>query len=67
VARRSGEIEMEEINARLDGNWQDISWTDRLKDKGQQAAGLHPLTSVMRELEDIFLSMGFDILDGPPH
>jgi phenylalanyl-tRNA synthetase alpha chain len=65
VARRSGEIEMEEINARLDGNWQDISWTDRLKDKGQQAAGLHPLTSVMRELEDIFLSMGFDILDGP--
>jgi phenylalanyl-tRNA synthetase alpha chain len=65
IAERSSRIEMEEINARLEKDWQDISWTDGLKDLGQQAAGLHPLTQVMRGLEDIFLSMGFDILDGP--
>jgi phenylalanyl-tRNA synthetase alpha chain len=26
--------------------------------------GLHPLTKVMREMEDIFISMGFEIADG---
>jgi phenylalanyl-tRNA synthetase alpha chain len=27
--------------------------------------GLHPLTQVQRELEDLFTSMGYDVLDGP--
>ncbi len=27
--------------------------------------GLHPITTVRRELEDLFTSMGFDVLDGP--
>ena len=65
IDARGQEIELEEINAKLAKNMQDISWTDRITDLGQQAAGLHPLTRVTRELEDIFLSMGFDILDGP--
>ncbi len=65
IETRSLEIEIEEINSKLEKNRQDISWTDRITDLGQQAAGLHPLTKVTRELEDIFLSMGFDILDGP--
>ena len=29
------------------------------------AGGLHPVTLVTRELEDIFTSMGYQILDGP--
>ena len=65
IDKRSQAIELEAINAKLEKNRQDISWTDRITDLGQQAAGLHPLTKVTRELEDIFLSMGFDILDGP--
>ena len=65
IEKRSRTIELEIINSKLSQNWQDISLTDSIKDKGQQAAGLHPLTRVTRELEDIFLSMGFDILDGP--
>lgn len=65
IQKRTKELELQEINAKLAKNWQDISWTDSIKDLGQQAAGLHPLTKVTRELEDIFLSMGFDILDGP--
>ena len=32
----------------------------------RQAAGsLHPITHVTRELEDLFLSMGYSVLDGP--
>lgn len=61
----STRVELDGINEKLSKSWQDISLTDQVKDKGQQAAGLHPLSKVMRELEDIFLSMGFDILDGP--
>jgi phenylalanyl-tRNA synthetase alpha chain len=34
-------------------------------EKGLTAAGLHPVTIVQREIEDIFLSMGFEVLDGP--
>jgi phenylalanyl-tRNA synthetase alpha chain len=34
---------------------------------GEQRGGgrLHPVTQVCRELEDIFLALGFDVLDGP--
>ncbi len=65
IDRRSQAIEIDAINEKLAENRMDISWTNKISDLGQQAAGLHPLTSVTRELEDIFLSMGFDILDGP--
>ncbi len=32
---------------------------------GQQYGSLHILTKVIAELEDIFISMGYDIVDGP--
>lgn len=65
IDKQSKKIELDEINEKLEKNKQDISWTRRITDNGQQSAGLHPITRVTRELEDIFLSMGFDILDGP--
>lgn len=30
-----------------------------------ERGGLHPITKVTRELEDLFLSMGYHVLDGP--
>ena len=38
----------------------DTTWPGRQKDLGH----LHPLTRFQRRIEDIFLSMGFEILDG---
>ncbi len=58
-------IEIEEINSKLGKNWQDITLNDFIKENGLNAAGYHPVTLVQREIEDIFISMGFDILDGP--
>lgn len=58
-------IEMADINTRLEKSWQDISFTDRVKAQGLDAAGYHPVTIIQREIEDIFISMGFHILDGP--
>lgn len=45
--------------------WIDISLRERDRAERVWEVGLHPVTIVQRELEDIFLSMGFDILDGP--
>ncbi len=39
----------------------DITWPGRVRELGH----LHPLTVFQRRIEDIFLSMGFEVLDGP--
>ncbi len=59
------EIELQEINEKLSKDKVDISLTDSVLDLGLQAAGFHPVTLVQQEIEDIFISMGFEVLDGP--
>lgn len=58
-------LELAEINEKLEKNWQDTSFTDSIKEGGIYPAGYHPVTIIQREIEDIFTSMGFEILDGP--
>ncbi len=58
-------MEREAINAKLAADWTDITLRRSLRAESVKESGLHPVTIVQRELEDIFLSMGFDILDGP--
>lgn len=59
------EIEVREVNEKLAENKIDFSLRESLFDNGLQAAGLHPVHQIQREVEDIFLSMGFEVLDGP--
>jgi len=42
-------------------NWIDVTVPGKLPDQGH----LHPITLVQEEIEDIFQSMGFSVLDGP--
>jgi len=65
IDNKLAQLEIGEINEKLEKNWQDISLRDSVRDFGMYSAGYHPVTIVQREIEDIFLSMGFDILDGP--
>jgi phenylalanyl-tRNA synthetase alpha chain len=58
-------IEAEEINKKLKLDRIDMSLTDLIQVKTIKHGGFHPRTIVQQEIEDIFLSMGFDILDGP--
>ena len=58
-------LERKKIDAELASDWTDITFRQSLKAGSVREAGLHPVSIVQRELEDIFLSMGFDILDGP--
>lgn len=65
IIQKLEDLEFEEINESLDKNWVDITFRESLFDLGLNQAGLHPITLVQREVEDIFFSMGFDVLDGP--
>ncbi len=65
VDARLREIEVEEINKKLAQDKIDITDRPRLREKGAKHGGLHPVALIQREVEDVFLSMGFDILDGP--
>lgn len=65
VADKLQEIEIEEINEKLASQKIDIGLRDSVKVSGSRHGGFHPRTLIRQEIEDIFLSMGFDILDGP--
>lgn len=58
-------IEVDVINEKLAKNKIDITLKQSLKHRGIQHGGHHPRTLIQQEIEDIFLSMGFEILDGP--
>ena len=58
-------IEIEAINEKLASQKEDLSLTDSVMASNTRHGGIHPVTIIQNEIEDIFLSMGFDILDGP--
>jgi len=51
----------EALRARLDAEWLDVT----LPAPGPRRGHLHPITRIRRELEDLFVSLGFAVLDGP--
>ena len=51
----------EALRTRLDSEWLDLT----LPAPGPRRGHLHPITRIQRELEDLFRSLGFAVLDGP--
>jgi phenylalanyl-tRNA synthetase alpha chain len=49
------------LNARLESEWVDLT----LPAPPPRRGSLHPVTIIQSEIEDLFLSMGFTVLDGP--
>jgi phenylalanyl-tRNA synthetase alpha chain len=49
------------LQARLDSEWLDVT----LPATGPRRGHLHPITRIQRELEELFSSLGFAVLDGP--
>jgi phenylalanyl-tRNA synthetase alpha chain len=49
------------LNARLDAEWLDLT----LPASGIAPGSLHPITQIQQEIEDLFRSLGFTVLDGP--
>lgn len=59
-ARKTG-FETAALNARLDAEWLDLT----LPAPGIRPGALHPVTRIQREIEELFVSLGFTVLDGP--
>jgi phenylalanyl-tRNA synthetase alpha chain len=49
------------MEARLNAEWVDLTVPPR----GTRQGTIHPLTTIQREIEELFLSLGFTVLDGP--
>jgi len=58
---RQRSIDEDALARRLDGEWLDLT----LPAPGPRRGHLHPITRIQRELEDLFRSLGFAVLDGP--
>jgi phenylalanyl-tRNA synthetase alpha chain len=58
---RKHKFETDELNTRLDAEWIDLTLPVPPPKRGH----LHPITRIQRELEDLFVSLGFTVLDGP--
>ena len=54
-------IKLDILNKKLESEKIDIS----LPGKSIKKGSLHPLTQIRMELEDLFVSMGFDVIEGP--
>ncbi len=59
-ARKAG-FERAALDARLAGEWLDLT----LPAPGPRPGKLHPLTQIQHELEELFTSLGFAVVDGP--
>jgi phenylalanyl-tRNA synthetase alpha chain len=58
---RKQEFETGALALRLDSEWVDVT----LPAPGTRPGSLHPLTQLQTELEELFTSLGFTVLDGP--
>lgn len=58
---REGSFAGAALQARLDAEWLDLTLPAPPPRRGH----LHPITRIQRELEDLFVSLGFTVLDGP--
>jgi len=59
--RRKSEFERAALAKRLDEEWVDVT----IPAPGVRPGSLHPITQIQWEIEDLFRSLGFSVLDGP--
>lgn len=60
LEKRLREAADSELSEKMAGEWTDITWPADLE-KG----AVHPLSTIRERIENIFISMGFEVLDGP--
>jgi len=58
---RKARFESAALDSRMESEWIDLT----APAPGIRPGSLHPVTQVQKELEDLFISLGFAIMDGP--
>jgi len=61
LAARKAHFEQAALRGRLEAEWIDLT----LPAPGVRPGSLHPVTRIQAEIEDLFTSLGFAVLDGP--
>ncbi|MBM3814477.1 MAG: phenylalanine--tRNA ligase subunit alpha [Acidimicrobiia bacterium] len=61
LEQRKSAFEDTALHTRLQAEWVDLT----VPAPGVRPGSLHPVTLVQREIEDLFVSMGFTVLSGP--
>jgi phenylalanyl-tRNA synthetase alpha chain len=61
LAARKQVLAEDALQKRLDAEWLDVT----VPAPGLRRGHLHPITRIQRELEELFSSLGFAVLDGP--
>jgi phenylalanyl-tRNA synthetase alpha chain len=61
IEARNAQFAEAALRSRLDAEWLDLT----LPAPGPRRGHLNPVTRVQRELEELFVSLGFAVLDGP--
>ncbi len=61
IDTRKASLELAAREARLDSEWIDLTEPA----PGVRPGSLHPVTMIQKELEQLFASLGFAVLDGP--
>ncbi len=59
--RRKAAFDRDALARRLDSEWLDLT----VPASGVKTGSLHPITQIQWEIEDLFRSLGFSVLDGP--
>ena len=59
--RKKSRFEQADLTERLAREWIDVT----LPAPGPRPGSLHPVTQLQQEIEDLFTSLGFAVLDGP--
>jgi phenylalanyl-tRNA synthetase alpha chain len=62
IEQRSAALEGQELDARLARDRVDMTLPGN---PPQPVGGLHLITSTRREIEDVFIGLGFDVVEGP--
>jgi phenylalanyl-tRNA synthetase alpha chain len=65
IDKRKSEIESDLIGRKLLEEMIDVTLSSPQSSASFERGRLHPISQIQYEIEDIFTSMGFDILDGP--
>ena len=61
IQAKQDAFESQALENRLKGEWVDLT----LPAPGARPGSLHPVTQIQAEIEDLFISLGFAVLDGP--
>jgi phenylalanyl-tRNA synthetase alpha chain len=65
IDKRKNDLEESSLSDIISGDWIDVTLSSAGSTKTPSLGRLHPISQIQYEIEDIFTSMGFVILDGP--